>query len=74
MPKKSTKLEAVHDIFTENGITSKDIERNAALIRAIDFCYKKYRCCSGLQTSPLRQAFAWRCHNDYVFCVIRKCK
>lgn len=35
MSKKSTKLEALHDIFTENGITSKDIERNDTLIRAI---------------------------------------
>ena len=35
MSKKSTKLEALHDMFIENGITSKDMEISDHLIRDI---------------------------------------
>lgn len=35
MSKKSTKLEALHDMFIENGITSKDMEINDHLISEI---------------------------------------
>jgi len=35
MAKKSTKLEALHDIFDENGFTLKNIETNTGLIEEI---------------------------------------
>ena len=38
MAKRSTKLQALHDIFYENGISAETIERNDALVEKI----KKY--------------------------------
>ncbi len=38
MAKRSTKLQALHDIFDENGISAETIERNDALVEKI----KKY--------------------------------
>ena len=67
MAKKSTRLEALHDIFEENGISPDTIELNDSLIQDI----KKH---AGLQASFLYEAPFRRHHHDRLLRSPRKCR